>query len=539
MEEAWLLVLMGMVGVVMGGYPTVTPSVGQVWPRPQMMKTEDTYMVIRPNTFKFSTVGHDCDILQEALKRYIRIMFKSHWDPETQTNQPWRKDTGFKGYLDGVSVSLLTPCEANPHQNMDEHYEIKIDSPDAPGEGTIISQSIWGMLRGLETFSQLLVPDASAYSINSTQIMDYPRFAFRGLMLDTSRHYLPVSKIQETLDLMAMNKLNVFHWHIVDDQSFPYVSAAFPNLSKLGAFSSRHVYTADDLHTVVEYARLRGIRVLPEFDTPGHTKSWGPGQPGLLTPCYKESVPDGTFGPIDPTNHNTYDFLKTFFTEITSHFSDHYVHLGGDEVSFSCWESNPNITKFMDKHNITGSYNKLEEIYISKLLDIIANLPTKNGYLVWQEVFDNDVEIASDTVVHIWKNENLPIAWKNELDKVTSRGYHTILSSCWYLNYISYGVDWYKYYECDPQDFNGTDGQKQLVLGGEACIWGEYVDRTNLTPRTWPRASVVAEKLWSSSAHTSSTAEASPRLEEHRCRLLSRGYDVEPIWPSFCSADVN
>ncbi|KAG7158849.1 Beta-hexosaminidase subunit alpha-like [Homarus americanus] len=325
---------------------------------------------------------------------------------------------------------------------------------------------------------------------------------------------------------------------IYDDQSFPYVSDAFPDLSNMGSYSPSHVYRAKDVSAVVEYARLRGIRVLPEFDTPGHTESWGPGQPGLLTPCYKGSSPDGTFGPIDPSKDNNYDFLQTLFTEVTGRFPDHYIHLGGDEVNFSCWKSNPNITDFMAKINITGDYSKLEQVYITKLVDIVSNLPTKNGYLVWQEVFDNGVEIANDTIVHVWKYENVPVAWKHELNQVTSAGYKTVLSSCWYLNYISYGVDWHKYYECDPQDFHGTDSQKQLVMGGETCMWGEYVDRTNLISRTWPRASVVAEKLWSSSEHTNSTSEATPRLEEHRCRLLARGYDVEPLWPSFCSADV-
>lgn len=188
----------------------------------------------------------------------------------------------------------------------------------------------------------------------------------------------------------------------------------------------------------------------------------------------------------------------------------------------------------MAAHNISGDYAKLEEYYITKLIHIVANLPTNNGYFVWQEVFDNGVDIAKDTVVHIWKNYKDPSVVKDELSRVTKAGYRTVMSAPWYLNYISYGIDWYKYYEYDPQNFNGTLDQKSLVMGGEACIWGEYVDATNLTPRLWPRASVIAEKLWSNADHTNSTAEASPRLEEHRCRLLKRGYDAEPIWPSYC-----
>ncbi|KAK3860960.1 hypothetical protein Pcinc_033023 [Petrolisthes cinctipes] len=535
--KAALVVVAVWVGVsgVMGGNPQVKPTVGQVWPSPQMQQPNKTYVIVRPETFKFTTTGHDCDILRNATQRYMKIMFPTKGSRRSPI-QPWSKTEAFTGYLDEVTINLMAPCEEKPYHDMDEHYQIKIDSPDAQGTGTIMAQSIWGILRGLETFSQMLIPDGSAFMVNSTQIMDFPRFGHRGLMLDTSRHYLPVAVLKENLDLMAMNKFNVFHWHLVDDQSFPYVSTAFPNLSKLGAYTERHIYTPANVAEIVEYARLRGIRVLPEFDTPGHTQSWGPGQPGLLTPCYTGSTPSGTFGPINPINEDNYNFLKDFFTEVTTkRFTDHYVHLGGDEVSFGCWESNPNITAYMAEHNITGDYSKLEQVYITKLLDVIAHLPNKNGYLVWQEVFDNGVKIANDTIVHVWKGGSKA---SEEMNKVTKAGYQTILSSCWYLNYINYGVDWHGYYDCDPTDFKGTDAQKQLVLGGEACMWGEYVDRTNLIARTWPRASVVAEKLWSAFDQTQSTDAATPRLEEHRCRLLGRGYGVEPLWPSFCEADI-
>ncbi|KAK7084868.1 hypothetical protein SK128_002482 [Halocaridina rubra] len=223
----------------------------------------------------------------------------------------WTKDGFFNGYLDTVEVNLLTQCETYPNQDMDEQYEIKIDTPDSPGVGTILAKSIWGILRGLESFSQLLVPSGSAYNVNSTQIMDFPRFSFRGLLLDTSRHYLSVNKILETLDLMAMNKFNVFHWHIVDDPSFPYVSEVFPKLSGIGAFSPHHVYTPQNISDILEFARLRGIRILPEFDSPGHTKSWGPAQPGLLTPCY-----NGTKQPLLQST-GILPFLKHTFNNLT------------------------------------------------------------------------------------------------------------------------------------------------------------------------------------------------------------------------------
>ena len=214
-------------------------------------------------------------------------------------------------------------------------------------------------------------------------------------------------------------------------------------------------------------------------------------------------------------------------------------------------QSDPNITAFMRKWNITGDYHKLESVYIKKLLDIVSSFPTKNGYIVWQEVFDNGVEVKDDTIIHVWKVEQQSLSlahlifidvqgqWEWEMSKVTGKGLRAILSSPWYLNYISYGSDWTKYYLAEPLDFYGNDEQKKLVIGGEACMWDEFVNSVNLTPRLWPRASAVAERLWSPK-EARNTAEAKQRIQEMECRMLQRGFPVEPInGPAFCNIDWN
>uniref|UniRef100_A0A8B9KZ64 Beta-hexosaminidase n=1 Tax=Astyanax mexicanus TaxID=7994 RepID=A0A8B9KZ64_ASTMX len=467
-----------------------------LWPLPQKIQISGAAFQLSSAGFqithaKGSTAGPSCSLLQNAFRRYSRLPV---FDSELQELQ--------------VLLTAKDPeCDGYPNLKTDESYDSN------PILLHVFFMTL--LVLGLETFSQLVYEDDyGAHKINKTSISDFPRFAHRGILLDTSRHYLPLKAILTNLEAMAMNKFNVFHWHIVDDNSFPFLSRTFPDLSQRGAFHPyTHVYTPSDVKMVIEFARMRGIRVVAEFDTPGHTQSWGKGQPDLLTPCFSGSSPTGTFGPVNPILNSTYDFMTRFFKEVSTVFPDAYIHLGGDEVDFSCWKSNPDIQKFMDQQGFGQDYKKLESYYIQRLLDIVN--ATNKGYMVWQEVFDNGVKLKGDTVVEVWMNNNVD----GELQKVTGSGFTTILSAPWYLDYVSYGQDWQKYYKVEPLSFQGTAEQKKLVIGGEACLWGEYVDGTNLTPRLWPRASAVGERLWSDE-NVKDINSAYNRLAKHRCRMV-------------------
>lgn len=499
-----------------------------VWPMPQTSTFSPEQYPLNPEAFYFeygrqSAAQYGCSVLDAAFKRYFSLIFPDYFSGA---------NVGSKFSVDRLFTLEVSvdhdDCDGYPGQESSERYNLSV----CAGQASLKAETVWGALRGLESFSQLVYQDDfGSFFVNKTEIEDFPRFQFRGILLDTSRHYLPVQAILKTLDAMAYSKFNVFHWHIVDDPSFPYQSKTFPDLSAKGAFHPMtHIYTQTDVHRVISYARLRGIRVLPEFDSPGHTQSWGKGQPDFLTPCYKGGTPSGAFGPVNPTLPSTYQFITRLFKEVSSVFPDSYIHLGGDEVNFSCWKSNPDVRAFMQKMGFRTDFTKLEAFYMESIVNITSTL--NKTAIVWQDVFDYHERIPADTVLHIWKGH--PYEYAKELSRMTKAGKKVVLAAPWYINHISYGQDWRKSYTVQPLNFSGTEEQKKLVIGGEVCMWGEYVDATNLTPRLWPRASAAAERLWSDEKQTSSVEKAFPRLQDFRCKLLRRGIQAEPLYVGHC-----
>ncbi|XP_047133100.1 beta-hexosaminidase subunit alpha isoform X1 [Hydra vulgaris] len=494
---------------------------GNIWPKPQHESRSDKLYTLDPKTFKFVFKEKNW-IIKKAINRYKKLTFP---------NEHFRVDKKLK-QINTIDISIEDLNEPLTLES-NESYILKISYP----RSTLEAKSIWGALRGLETFSQVVHRNGSSYVASETVVRDFPRFKYRGFLIDTSRHFLPVSQIFQILDALAYSKFNVLHWHIVDDQSFPFVSKKFPELHKKGAFNEKtHVYNPKQVQDIIHYAKLLGIRVVPEFNTPGHTHSWN-GIPGLLTECSSTNQREKAFedmkGPINPIKNASYVFLKDFFAEISEVFPDEFIHIGGDEVDFKCWLSNSEIKKWLANRgngtNNSGERNEatLHKYYFNKLIKIIDRL--KKKYIVWQDVFESGAVIEKDAIVNVWKHK-----WKKEMSRVTKAGHKVVLSSCWYLNYVSYGLDWPKFYTCDPQGFNGTKKEKDLVIGGSCAIWGEYVDATNIIQRSFGRAFAVAERLWSSE-DTVSISEALIRIWEHRCRYIDRGIPTEPVTRSkFC-----
>ncbi|ELU06264.1 hypothetical protein CAPTEDRAFT_115968 [Capitella teleta] len=419
--------------------------------------------------------------------------------------------------MQSVSVEITQECkhvESYPHIEMDESYELEVSSSGA----FIHANETWGAMRGMETLSQLVYPvHHRQLRINLTRIADNPLFPHRGILLDTARHFISKETIIQLLESMAMNKMNVFHWHIVDEQSFPYQSAVFPALSDRGAYDPvTKIYTASDIREIIHEARLRGIRVIPEFDTPGHTRSWGLGHPELLTPCYGEIEKDGFYGPLNPVADSTFSFLEKLFTEVMQVFKDERIHIGGDEVPLRCWASNPSIQNFTIKGNITkikSVYHHFEERYAPYLRIYIACiLSVGGGAIVWEEAFSSGAKLHEDTIIQLWKGSSL-------FGTAIAKGYRVLTSSCWYLDHME--LDFASFYRCRELPYGAFLTMQRLSdqwLGGEAAMWTEHVDEEGLLSRIWPRASATAERLWRPVNQT--FYPAGPRMEEQRCRML-------------------
>ncbi|PAV73252.1 hypothetical protein WR25_14333 [Diploscapter pachys] len=476
----------------------------------------------------------DCDILRQNAENYLnKWLF-----PFPVTVKGSAED-----FI--VTVRVREKCQDTvPQHGFSEEYKLRV----SPGEVTIRADTVYGAIRGMETLSQLIFYDEryKKYQIRTAEIEDSPRFPVRGIMIDTSRHWLSVKVIKRQLDIMAMNKMNLLHWHMVDSEAFPYQSKKFPELHKVGAYTLRHTYSPEEVQDVINYARIRGIRVMPEFDMPGHTNGWR-GREGLLSECFDEEGKPTWQDLIDVTNDTNFNFIEEFIKEIVDVFPEKFLHLGGDEVEdfvTQCWDRNPKIREFMEQKGFGNNTRLLEDYFFDKLATRLRRLIEQRTPVFWQEVFDNN-EPDPKAIIHVWKGNSHEEIYER-VQQITAQGYPVILSACWYLNYIKYGADWRDailgsvpsnsgYYYCDPQNFTGSQEQKDLVYGGIAAMWGEFVDNTNIEARFWPRASAVAERLWSPQEKTQNASDAWPRMHELRCRLVARGFRIQPTnYPDYC-----
>ncbi len=378
---------------------------------------------------------------------------------------------------------LVIDCAGGPeYPTLGEDESYTLDVSD--GQARIAAATAEGAMHGLATFAQLIEPGPDGFQVAGVHIEDRPRFPWRGLMLDVCRHWMPVEVVKRNLDAMAAVKLNVLHWHLSEDEGFRVESKRYPRLAELG--SNGNYYTQEQVREVVEYARDRGIRVVPEFDVPGHSGSWFLGYPELAsTPGPYTLGGRGGSRVMDPTKDSTYAFLDGFIGEMTQLFPDPYYHIGGDEVSPREWNQNEAIQAFAKAHDLKDA-PAIQVYFNQRLLKIVQKYgKTMMG---WDEILVPG--LPTDAVIQSWRGQK-------SLSEAASKGYRGILSWGYYLDHLSpasfhYGVD-----PLGGDAAKLTAEEAARIMGGEACMWAELVGPETVDSRIWPRTAAIAERLWS------------------------------------------
>ncbi|XP_044020728.1 probable beta-hexosaminidase fdl isoform X2 [Aphidius gifuensis] len=466
-----------------------------------------------------------------------------------------------------IYLTATTKKDSKLTLDTDESYKLNVGKNGKKIEAHIIAESYQGVRHGLETLSQTFWWDytisrqGGLQVLTNIKITDKPMYHYRGLLIDTGRQYFNIEQLKNVIDGMAASKLNTFHWHISDSQSFPYDSKIFPQMARWGAFSKDEIYTPDDIKDIVYYAKIRGIRILIEIDSPAHAgEGWQWGNDygfGELSLCVNQEpwssyCGEPNCGQLNPINEYSYRVLESLYKELLdiTEVRD-IIHIGGDEVNLDCWSQYSSITTAMQTMNITDLHSlwgdfemKIHQRIIRANRDInpkkviIWSSPlTKRPWLT--TYFDKKIH-----VIQSWGGSNWP-----ETGDLLDDGYQVILShvDAWYLD-CGFGKwreigeaacgeyrTWQTVYNHRPWKDYPNAGH--LILGGEVALWSEQIGKNSLGPRLWPRASAFAERLWSDLPTNSFVTEENiyTRLSSHMDLLKSRGIKTEAMWPQWCS----
>jgi hexosaminidase len=395
----------------------------------------------------------------------------------------------------GLTVDRFGPVQmGTPELGQDESYTVRVSAKGA----VLRAETDAGILAGLSTLQQLLQRDTEGWFLPCVSIRDQPRFPWRGLMIDVSRHWEPIEVIRRNLDGMALVKLNVLHLHLTDDQGFRIEIKSHPELTERG--SDGNFFTQQQIKDIVSYASERGIRVVPEMDLPGHATSWFVSHPELASAPgpYRIERHWGVFNPVmDPTNEAAYKLIEDVFTEVAALFPDPFFHIGGDENNGVQWKANPKIQAFIKDHGLRSNAG-LQAYFNQRIAPILGKLHKR--VIGWDEILDP--ALPKNIVIESWRGSA-------SLSHAARLGYDGILANGYYIDLCHPASD---HYSADPlikkkapksdEDEDGPEltlsqREQARVLGGEATMWGEWVDPKTIDSRIWPRTAAIAERLWS------------------------------------------
>jgi hexosaminidase len=466
--------LIAVIAICLSSFAVAQPQPQlNLMPMPANVQSGAGQLAINQSFF-VSATGYRNAALATSIDRFQQQLSE-------KTGIPFRRKPGVAPALEVHAGNGLDPVLK---LGVDESYELTINESKA----TLTAPTWLGILHGLHTFLQLVQITPTGFAAPAVTIKDQPRFPWRGTLIDVSRHFIPIDVLKRNLDGMAAVKMNVLHWHLSDDQGFRVESKVFPKLTGMG--SDGMFYTQDQIRDLIAYAHDRGIRVMPEFDIPGHSRSWFIGYPELSSGAGPYTLEGGGPGPyidpiMDPTKESTYKFLEKFIAEMAKLFPDAYFHIGGDEVDGKQWDANPQIQAFIHAHGMKNNQD-LQAYFNQRLEKIVAkNHKTMVG---WDEILHPD--LPKTIVVQSWRGQA-------SLAAAAKQGYRGLLSFGYYLDLMWPAA---RHYAVDPMSDAAADltpQEKSLILGGESCQWAEWVTPENIDSHIWPRNAVIAERLWS------------------------------------------
>jgi hexosaminidase len=448
-----------------------SPRQLNLMPMPASIQLENGRLLIN-RSFTVAVSGRRDGALDRGVQRFVAEL----------SRQTGIRFTAVFAQNGTATLNIQAANGGGPVQKLgdDESYELVVSEPGA----RLTAPNSLGVLHGLETFLQMVSPGEDGFIVPAVVIKDQPRFPWRGLLIDVGRHYLPTDVLKRNIDGMAAVKMNVLHLHLSDDQGFRVESKKFPKLHELG--SDGQYYTQSELRELIAYAHDRGIRVVPEFDTPGHSGSWFVAYPELAsTPGIYKIDPGAPYSVTDPTQERTYKFLDKFIGEMSKLFPDEYFHIGGDEVDGKPWDINPKIQSFMHSHGLKNN-QELQAYFNTRLQKILGKHHKR--MVGWDEILRPD--LPKSIVIQSWRGQD-------SLATAAQQGYSGILSFGYYLDLMWPAS---RHYAVEPMSGAAAAlnaEQKGRILGGEACMWGEWTDSENIDSRIWPRTAAIAERLWS------------------------------------------
>ncbi|ORY11837.1 glycoside hydrolase superfamily [Clohesyomyces aquaticus] len=501
------------------------------------------------------------DMVDYAIKQTHRTIFDHGFVPWKFHPRGWEEPNPESAtYIKTIELSLLKNDPENLVKplagEVDESYMLSVTEN---GKATVQANSTVGIVRGLTTFTQLFFQHSGggAYTtLAPVEITDAPKFVHRGVNLDVSRNWFPVADIKRTIDAVAYNKMNRFHLHVTDSQSWPLDIPALPNLAKKGAYRPDLIYTTKDFKDIQYHAAIQGVEMITEIDMPGHTSSIWHAYPELISAfniqpnwdTYAAEPPSGTL----KLNSSAVDtFLETLFHDLLPRiypFSS-YFHTGGDEVNKNAYTLDETV-----QSNKSKVLQPLMQKFVDRNHDQVRSLGLTP--IVWEEMLlEWNLTLGEDVIIQTWRSDQA-------VADVVAKGHKALVGNYnyWYLDcgkgqwlnfdpsvadqywpyndYCAPFHNWRLIYSYDP--LSGVPADKHhLVLGGEAHMWAEQTDPVNLDRMIWPRAAAAAEVLWSGAkdadGRNRSQIDASPRLSEMRERLVAKGIGAEPIQMVYCT----